>query len=424
MYANNCLARSYPDKYWSDRNDIVEPGFGPISEINNGHRLELVNESAIRDQGPVVGMTLSPDGSILATFCLLGCVKLWDTSNYELLGQLRDNSEPNIDEFYCGQFLLDDDNNAQSNPKPSPTRVLLAVGGKLKDRKRWSEADEDNHILPCPVKIFDVSTSEVVGQLGGKPAFRLPNGLAASNGGVNNNGSSDGHLEEVLCIKKVVYKGERYIVSTSQDGYIIRWKMASDWSTLIEKRTMLDGITCMAFTVSFVPGTGNRFFIAACDDTLKLFDFEQGRMVHAFNPIYSSYCDCAKVRKSAYLISRGVELLDAEDNTVATRPNTCTLHRLEYPSESNGGRFVLSEVRRFSHPEYVSNSWLIKVTSNGRYILAPTYNGQVFVFSLSTGELTTVLRGDHEEIELLFILVISVGMNTANDGEIECRWGF
>lgn len=46
-------------------------------------------------------------------------------------------------------------------------------------------------------------------------------------------------------------------------------------SKLIKATAMLDGITCMAFTVSFVPNTGNKYFIAACDEQLKLFDFEQ-----------------------------------------------------------------------------------------------------------------------------------------------------
>lgn len=41
---------------------------------------------------------------------------------------------------------------------------------------------------------------------------------------------------------------------------------------------MADGITCMAFTVSFVPHTGNKYFLAACDDRLKIFDFEHARV--------------------------------------------------------------------------------------------------------------------------------------------------
>ncbi|KAJ2805853.1 hypothetical protein H4R20_001930, partial [Coemansia guatemalensis] len=167
-----------------------------------------------------------------------------------------------------------------------------------------------------------------------------------------------------------------------------------------------------------------------------------------FDPIYSSYCDCGKfiepvevpqyqkIRPSmddandvgtssggagnsagissstdsqsshaaepagphAYFITRGVELLDAENNTVSSRPNTCTLHRLVYPTEPDG-RFELQEIRRYHHDEYLSNSWLIRITSNGRYILAPTLNGQVFIFSIATGEVTGILR-DHDTIEV------------------------
>jgi hypothetical protein len=39
----------------------------------------------------------------------------------------------------------------------------------------------------------------------------------------------------------------------------------------------------MAFTVSFLPNTGNKFFLAACDEHLKLFDFEQGTVNRTMN---------------------------------------------------------------------------------------------------------------------------------------------
>jgi hypothetical protein len=44
---------------------------------------------------------------------------------------------------------------------------------------------------------------------------------------------------------------------------------------------MEDGITCMAFTVSFVPNTGNRYFMAATDEHVRLYDFEAAQV-----PIY------------------------------------------------------------------------------------------------------------------------------------------
>ncbi|KAJ2238256.1 hypothetical protein IWW45_000267 [Coemansia sp. RSA 485] len=408
------LAEQYPDLYWNElavaataAASGVESHTVPdshdyaptrIDYIDEEHPLELISTN-MTDQMAMTGMALSPDGSMLATFGSSGSVQIWDTESFECLATLRDQEEPNIDEFFVGQF--------------TPSSEYIVVGGKLKDRKRWSDADEDNHILPCPLKVFNILTGKVVARL-------------------------EGHSEEILCIKSVVFKGENYFVTTSQDGYIRRWHMDSDWVVLLDSQEVEDGVTCMAFTVSFVPNTGNRFFVAATDDHATLMDLEKCKIVQRFDPIYSSYCDCGKfvepvqepiyqshkpanaeddemVAESsaaaaasnaapecsgsyAYFVTRGVELLDAENNTVSSRPNTCTLHRLVYPTEPDG-KFELQEIRRYYHDEYLSNSWLIRITSNGRYILAPTLNGQVFVFDIATGQTTGVLR-DHDTIEV------------------------
>ncbi|KAJ2623037.1 hypothetical protein GGI26_002646 [Coemansia sp. RSA 1358] len=418
---NKTLAEQYPDPYWHELLPSNATS-GRIDLIDEEHPLELLPHN-ISDQMALTGIVLSLDGTMLAAFGSSGQVHVWDTDTFECLTTLRDMSEPNIDEFFVGQF--------------TPNAEYLVVGGKLKDRKRWSEADEDNHILPCPLKIFNVLTGEVVAQL-------------------------EGHSEEILCIKSVVYKGENYFVTTSQDGYIRRWHMDSDWIVLLDSKEIEDGVTCMAFTVSFLPNTGNRFFVASTDDHVTLMDLENCAIVQRFDPIYSSYCDCGKfiepveqpvfqeiksaavdgstacgtvdeqadnegISESssgsladttaagsasssspnaaaeptapyAYFVTRGVELLDAEDNTVSSRPNTCTLHRLVYPTEPDG-KFELQEIRRFYHDEYLSNSWLIRITSNGRYLLAPTLNGQVFAFNIATGQVTGILR-DHDTIEV------------------------
>lgn len=57
--------------------------------------------------------------------------------------------------------------------------------------------------------------------------------------------------------------------------YCYHMNIAMHNSTLVESTKMEDGITCMAFTVSFVPNTGNKFFVAACDAHLRLYDFEE-----------------------------------------------------------------------------------------------------------------------------------------------------
>jgi hypothetical protein len=57
-----------------------------------------------------------------------------------MIRKLRDGTERQIEEFYCGLFLKD-------------APELLVAGGKLKDRQRWSSEDNDNHITPSPIKV-------------------------------------------------------------------------------------------------------------------------------------------------------------------------------------------------------------------------------------------------------------------------------
>lgn len=44
---------------------------------------------------------------------------------------------------------------------------------------------------------------------------------------------------------------------------------------------------------------------------------------------------------------------------------------------------------------YHANSWLVKITSNGRYILAPTIDGQIYVFNMATGQASAMIK-EHE----------------------------
>lgn len=182
------LALDYPDTYWNF--DVDTEDTDMIDLINMDHELKALSLD-VCDQGAVTGMTLSKDGTLLVTFSNIGAIKIWDIRNdMTCVRHIRDPSETQIDEFYCGQILTDEG--------------LLVTGGKLKNRHRWSTEDNDNHILPCPIKIFNIITGERVAVL-------------------------EGHSEEILCIKAVKFKGDNYLVSTSQDGYIIKWHMAEDW---------------------------------------------------------------------------------------------------------------------------------------------------------------------------------------------------
>ncbi|KAI8923196.1 WD40-repeat-containing domain protein [Entophlyctis helioformis] len=353
------LETDAPDSYWEDPGVHEDPN-SMIAYIGIDCPLELVQGTAISDRSPITGMTLSPDGTMLVTFSNSGSACFWDLDDFSLVQVLRDTKEEDIDELYVGRF--------------TPNSRHLVVGGKLKDRQRWSEQDEDNHILPCPLKVFDLETGQVIERL-------------------------EGHEEEVLCIKSAVFKGQNYFLSTSQDGYIIKWHVSKDWTMLLDRNWMRDGVTCMAFTVSFLPHTGNKYFVAACDDNIRLYDFEHAQVVRCLDfpqPPASWANAIAEPDKPmfAYLISRGVEMLDAENSTVNSIPNTVRLHKLVYPSVF-GQPFRLEEERRYHHEMYRSNSWLIKVTSNGRYVAAPTYDGNVCLFNLETGDMVGILQ-DHD----------------------------
>jgi WD40 repeat protein len=212
-----------------------------IDAINEENPLESI-ACNISDQSAISSMSLSEDGTLLATYSSVGCVKIWEiASGFPMLRKLRDLEEKNIDEFYCGTFT---------------PNGFMAVAGKIKNRHRWSEEDGDNHILPCDIKIFNIVENKVVARL-------------------------KGHSEEVLMIKAVQFKGENYLISTSQDGSIMGWHMSQDWTELLDTKKMEDDVTCMAFNVSFLPNTGNKYFLAATDEHLRLYDFENGKVIRA-----------------------------------------------------------------------------------------------------------------------------------------------
>lgn len=212
-----------------------------IGPINGAYPLRSI-PCGINDQAPISSICLSPDCTYLATFSNCGYARIFDLkNNFKEMRRMRDEDEENIDEFICGQFVGD----------------YLAVGGKIKDRLRWSHQDEDNHILPCAIKIFDVVEHKLVARL-------------------------EGHKEEILSMKSLTFMGENYLITTSQDGYIIKWHMGADWKTLLDSTQMKDGQTCMAFNISFVPNTGNKYFLASTDEHVRLYDFEEGKVKKLF----------------------------------------------------------------------------------------------------------------------------------------------
>jgi WD40 repeat protein len=107
--------------------------------------------------------------------------------------------------------------------------------------------------LPHRLQLFDVTTGKVVARWAG-------------------------HDEEVLCVEPCRFRGASYLLSSSQDGHIIKWRMSDDYAQVTELTRMADKRTCMAFAVAFVPHTGNRFFVGACDEHVRLYDFEHAQV--------------------------------------------------------------------------------------------------------------------------------------------------
>ena len=103
-----------------------------------------------------------------------------------------------------------------------------------------------------------------------------------------------------------------YVLSASEDGYIWKWRMSDNFEILISKHRIFDKSTFYTHCIAFVPETGqggvhvraamglplrfagNRFFVAGCDNGIKIFDFEKeqvrkdGRTVSFTNHYHTS----------------------------------------------------------------------------------------------------------------------------------------
>jgi WD40 repeat protein len=90
----------------------------------------------------------------------------------------------------------------------------------------------------------------------------------------------EGHTEEILCLKRLSFKNNNYYLTGSYDGSMIKWIEKNNKITKFQ--TIMDGISNVIFSISFLPKCDNKFFIAGCDDKIKLFDFEFGELIQVF----------------------------------------------------------------------------------------------------------------------------------------------
>ena len=78
--------------------------------------------------------------------------------------------------------------------------------------------------------------------------------------------------------------------------------------------------------------------------------------------------------------------------------------------------------KRFLHPLYQANSWLIKpaITANGEYLAAPTITGKILIFNLRTGQLCGSVHShdDCEVRQVLFHPLLPFMVSCGDDGRI------
>lgn len=100
-------------------------------------------------------------------------------------------------------------------------------------------------------------------------------------------------------------------------------------------------------------------------------------------------------------------------NMLAIVPNTCNLRKLVIPA-TKGDPFVIETVRTFEHAEYISNCWLVKFATNGRYLFAPTSDGRLFIFSIATGKVTAILHEHGMGWPQYLLLIVTFRLRTSS----------
>lgn len=270
------------ESYWKS--------FPLINIINSSYPIYPIQ--TITCKAPITSLALSPKGDMLAFSSLLGEIYIYSIycniqndlndndpdnpnfilnssdlsqANWQLLGVLRDEKERHIDEFYEVYF--------------SPCGKNIYAAGAVKSRTQFDDSNDDLRTMPCTLVRFDLQTlmfsqdneeknidpndADIMDPLDFLPCVRYY-----------------GHLETITGFKMIKYKGKNYILSYGNDGHIIKWRFDKHWKQEKQKNIIYDEYSLNVYSVAFLPNCYNRYFIAAVDKGLHLYDFENNRVMY------------------------------------------------------------------------------------------------------------------------------------------------
>ncbi|PRP83385.1 hypothetical protein PROFUN_09413 [Planoprotostelium fungivorum] len=358
---NNSIKLFEPDHLAEliQANATTLPEYRGIVYINKTY--PVLPGPSMNHPGHIMSMNLSRDGNLLGTVSDLGTLRVWKlqrgTDTWTLVKEYVEPSE--AEEYHFVHFSRDNG--------------VALVGGKRKDKKRWNGEMEDYESIAGQIKVYDIETGKIVHRL-------------------------EGHPSDINVIEEVQFNGSTFLLSGGHQSSILKWDVGANLRQSRGHVRIAEQGTSTVHSISVVPGTGSKFFLASCDDSMKLFDFETEQVVQSFPTLYSYICDvCTFVfpmeipsqPNEMFLLTKGVELVNDKDEPSV--PNAVHLRKLIFPTNGRG-KVGFELVKTFQHKEYLSNSWFMRCASNGRYVLSPNTDGKIFVWNMQTQSVVAILR--------------------------------